>query len=48
METINKFYGVFTVGDQRLTYYHAEITITNIVIMDVLLVLNALVSVSNH
>ena len=44
MEFINNFYGIFNVVDQRIIYYHAEIIITNIVFMDVLLVLNVSVS----
>ena len=42
------FYGMFSVVDQKLTCHHAVIIIMNIVIMDVLLVLNVLVSISNY
>ena len=48
MEPINKFYGIFSVVDQRLTCYHVVIIITHTVTMDLLLVLNALVSIINH
>ena len=48
MESINKFYGIFSVVDQRLICHHAEIIIMNIATMGVLLALNVLVSISNY
>ena len=47
-EPINKSYGIFSVVGQRLTCYHVIIIIPHTVTMDVLLVLNALVSIINH
>ena len=48
METISKFYGIFSVMDQKLICRHVVIIIMNIATIGVLLVLNVLVSISNH
>ena len=48
MEPINKFYGIFSVVDQKIICHHAVMIIMNFATMDVLLVLNVLVSIINH